>query len=647
LLCALAPAFAEQPPQRQVLVDAVEAANWQLRLNLFHDQLRAGQASKDAVQKSEQETAAAISRLRGKWTGTPYLSTFDTTFQRSVKNPAYRDQVLSEQSPGAPQSSSAPWSFGDIVTWIIRAGIGGAILVGLWMIGKLLGHEKPAAPPQPQTSDTYGSAAYAEPVAGIPDQLYLFSGVFFGKSSLPAPYHSGPFEQHHGGPICSTPQNHTVIISRTRSGKGTRVVIPTLLRYLTGSMLVIDPKGENAAVTARARQAFKQTIHIINPWGELAPTFQQLGFQPSTYNPLDILDRDDPNVVATAQALAAAICPREKGGKDAYWSDSAASVLTAVLLWLTDQPGETKTLGRAREIVTRTRKDFAENYLTKMAASGAFEGAIRENAAPFIDLAAETYSGVMSNLAQHTKFLSDPQVKKATATSSFSMRDLMTKATTVYLVIPPDRMETQRTWLRLLITAGMQTYKHRTTPDVVRCMFLIDEFPALGRLDELPRDIATMSGYGVDFTLIVQGIDQLKEVYGDAHATILSNCAYKWFCNVNDLHSAEYLSKTLGKKTVGTTSKSTTLGHSAGGGSSGESTSHGETGRDLLQPNEVLNLGRDTAILLAPNSLPHYLRPIDYWQLQEAFASLKELAPFLYWQPEMKWDPNPYHRGGK
>jgi type IV secretion system protein VirD4 len=297
------------------------------------------------------------------------------------------------------------------------------------------------------------------------------------------------------------------------------------------SSICVDPKGENAAITARARKnsfpGFGHNIHIINPWGEMGTKFEQLGFPAATYNPLDILDRDDPNVVATAQALAAAICPGDKSGKDAYWNNSAASVLTAVLLWLTDQPGETKTLGRAREIVTLTRQQFKEQFLAKMAASSAFEGAIRENAAPFIDLAAETYSGVMSNLAQHTKFLSDPQVKRATATSSFSMKELMTKLTTVYLVIPPDRMDTQRTWLRLLITAGMQTYKHRAVSKFHRCMFLIDEFPALGRLDEVPRDIATMAGYGVDFTLIIQGIDQLKEVYGQADATILSNCAFK------------------------------------------------------------------------------------------------------------------------
>ena len=316
-------------------------------------------------------------------------------------------------------------------------------------------------------------------------------------------------------------------------------------------------------------------------------------------------------------------------------------MLTAVFLWLTDQPGETKTLARAREIVTLPRKDMRDQFLVKMAASSAFGGAIRENAAPFIDLAPETYSGVMSNLAQHTKFLSDPQVKASTATSSFDMMNLaglnVDRHVTVYLVIPPAQMDTQRTWLRLLITAGMHAFKKKPPGEGLRCMFLIDEFPALGRLEELPRDIATMAGYGVDFTLIAQGLDQLKDVYGDAHGTILNNCAYKWFCSVNDLQSAEYLSKTLGKTTVGTKSQSIQQGGQS-------SQTFGETGRFLLNPDEVITLGRDTAILLNPNGKPHYLRPVDYWDLPDAFASLKPVMPGLYWNPPMTYDPNPYYK---
>ncbi len=294
-------------------------------------------------------------------------------------------------------------------------------------------------PPAPGPSDVYGTAHYAPMQTEIQDDDCLAKGVFFGKSSRPG-LETVPILMP-GAPVCSTPEHHTLIVARTRTGKGTRVIIPTLLRY-RGSALVIDPKGENAAITATARkEQLGQSIHILNPWNELAATYASRGFKPATYNPLDILDRDDPNVVATAQTLAGSICPAPANAKDRFWQGSAANVLTAVLLWLAEnQPGEHKTLGRAREIVSLTRKDFTAKYLIPMAASEAFSGAIREMAAPFIDLADETYSGVMSNLSESTKFLSDPQIKAATAQSSFAMEDLATENATVYVVIPTNAM---------------------------------------------------------------------------------------------------------------------------------------------------------------------------------------------------------------
>ena len=105
------------------------------------------------------------------------------------------------------------------------------------------------------------------------------------------------------------------------------IIVPTLLNYM-GSALVIDPKGENAAITARARQSkygADSPVHIINPWGELGATFANLGFPPATFNPLDALDRNDPGVVAMAQDMAATISPTS-GGSDEFWKGSAAGI---------------------------------------------------------------------------------------------------------------------------------------------------------------------------------------------------------------------------------------------------------------------------------------------------------------------------------
>ncbi|HVZ10139.1 type IV secretory system conjugative DNA transfer family protein [Rhodopila sp.] len=526
----------------------------------------------------------------------------------------------------------------DVIGKVIAAVIGAGLLFGLWKLLPKLFRDKAEEPP----SDVYGTASYAPIRYVMPSAAYHHRGVFLGKSSDPDA-DDVPTVEHPGAPVCSRPEHHVLIVAPTRTGKGTRILVPTLLSY-HGSVLAIDPKGENAAITARARAALPglpdAEVFIVNPWDELADTFNGLGFQPAAYNPLDVIERDDPNAVAVAQALAATVCPATSE-KDRFWQGSAANILAAVFLWITDQPGEVKTLARAREIVSLSHKDFTERFLVPMAASSAFGGAIREMVSQYLDLAHETYSGIMSNLTEATKFISDPQLKAATSESSFDMRQLAAYPTTVYLIIPPDRMDTQRTWLRLMVTAATHTFKRAKAEHrgVHRTLFLIDEFPALGRMPDMPRDIATMAGYGVDYALAVQGIDQLKDVYKDAAGAILGNCAYKWYCNVSDLESAKYLSDTLGQKTVKT--KSTSMGTDGK-----ESESVGETGRPLLMPDEIMTLGRDVALVTNPEGRPFYLRPVDYWQLHDAFKWTRKHRPkelgevFLH----LTYDPNPYRR---
>ena len=193
----------------------------------------------------------------------------------------------------------------------------------------------------------------------------------------------------------------------------------------------------------------------------------------------------------------------------------------------------------------------------------------------------------------------------------------------------------------------MQTFKNRQGPVRQRCLFVIDELPALGTLADLPEDVATVRNYGVDFCLVVQGLDQLKEHYGDSWPTIVNNCAYKWFCNVGDLESAQYLSRVLGRKTIRTSNQSEGQSIGQGGGSSSQGSSTSETGRDLLMPDEAMRLGRDVAILINPEDKPHRLLPVDYWDLPEEFESLRGYYPRLYWNPPLKWDANPYRGAQK
>ena len=539
------------------------------------------------------------------------------------------------------QDSTGDGNYG-LWWWVAAAGFV-AYLVIVWRFGG--GKTPPEPGPElPPLSDNYGAADFAAQQTAMIGGLNDLGGVFFGKSSSPA-MRDFDVSKNPGVPVCSTPENHTLIVARTRTGKGTRVIIPTLLKSLKSSCIVIDPKGENAIISARARAA-SQHVHILNPWGALSGKFEKLGFSPATYNPLDILDAADPNATSIAQELAAAVCPVE-GGKDSFWKGSAGDLLMGVLLYLAYQPGEQKTLARARQITSMSRKGFTE-ILTKMVAIEAFDGAIRDSADRFMDMAADTYSGITSNLQQSMKFLADPQIKKATASSTFRMTDLtgfgMDRPTSLYIVAPTGKLKTQGTWLRLMIAAAMSTFKSKPEGQGYRCMFLMDEFANLGFIDEMPVEISVAAGHGIDFTLIVQGLDQLKKTYGDSDGTILGNCAFKWFCNVGDNDTAEYLSKYLGKKTVRSIGKGESEGHPvgpSGHAQEGKSTTYGEVQRDLLQPSEILNLGKNVAILIAPGSLPKYLRPVDYWQLPEAFVMFRDSSPKLFWDPPLFYDPNP------
>ena len=599
------------------------------------------QVSSDTFRETAKVYNHDLSRLRARYDTIKRGDQFEAAYTR-LAAPAiqairvkyqpekYRPPVTIVQRPPPPPQTDYTLAY-----WLG----GGALGIGfLWLVFR---KKTPEQPPVPGTTDIHGTAKWAPHQLHTEEPATVARGVHFGKSSQPdmAPGLAGI-------PVTSLPEAHTLIVSRTRGGKGTTVLVPTLLRYAS-SMLVIDPKGENAAITARARRdQLRQSVHIVNPWGDLKDHYAKLGFQTATFNPLDAIHRHDPNAVSIAQKLAAIICPASPD-KNQFWQGSAANILAAVLLWVAYEPGETKTLARARELVTQSREDFKKNMLIPMMASKAFGGAIKEMVSQYYDLAPETYSGIISHLSESTKFLSDPQIKASTTSSSFSVAELRDVRMTVYLVIPHDRLDTHATWLRLVIAATMQAVKTRaqtTPPPRHRCMFLIDEFGSMGHIADIPRDIAVMAGYGLDFTLVVQGLDQLQDHYKEAKGTILNNCAYKWFCYVNDLDSAKYLSETLGKKTVRTTSTSTSTGTSGEHPTAGQSTSYSETGRPLLMPDEIMNLGRDVAILIHPTTYPQYLRPVNYWELTKTYAYLSANHPQFYWTPPLTYDDNPYLR---
>lgn len=521
---------------------------------------------------------------------------------------------------------------GPSIATIIGTGI--ALVVALMLVGSVFtlsrSRQGGGAPP---LSDNHGSAAWG-PMSNSYSPLDPLRGVFLGKYAFA--HHDTP--QVKTPPVFTKPQAHTLIMAPTRTGKGTRIIVPTLLRY-GGSIVVIDPKGENAAITARQRQVVGP-VHVLNPWGVLASELAERGLAPARYNPLDAIRRDDRDAASIAHTMAETICARTGDPKNAYWEGGATAILTAVFLWLADQ-GDTKTLARARQIVTLPVDRLQREFFIPMAESSAYGGAIAENIGPFLSEDSRDVPSILRTLAEATRFISDERLKEATAESTFDLRTLPHRLESVYLVIPPDKMKIQGTWLRLMLAATAHAYRTAAPRAQGRGMLLIDELPALGRIPDLPTDLSTMSGYGLDYTLAVQDLGQLKSIYGEDSRTILANCGWKWLCNVRDFDTAKYVSDTLGQRTVGTVNVNE---GTTGQGDATSGRAYGEMGRALLTPDEVMQLGRERAIVLPPTGRPFQTWGIDYDDILAEFTAYRETSMQAFYAGPLIIDPNPYYQ---
>ncbi|TNE51886.1 MAG: type IV secretory system conjugative DNA transfer family protein, partial [Sphingomonadales bacterium] len=148
-------------------------------------------------------------------------------------------------------------------------------------------------------------------------------------------------------PIAYAGLRHLLLVAPTRSGKGVSQIIPNLLSH-PGSVVVIDPKGENAMITAKARQEMGQTVHIVDPWGIVAVD----GIETARLNPLDWLRDGDSEITENSMILAEALVARSEGNEK-FWAEEAKALLQGVLLYLATDPHEDgrRTLGRLRDLL--------------------------------------------------------------------------------------------------------------------------------------------------------------------------------------------------------------------------------------------------------------------------------------------------------
>ncbi len=398
---------------------------------------------------------------------------------------------------------------------------------------------------------------------------------------------------------------HLLTMAPTRTGKGVSTIIPNLLTA-DRSVICVDPKGENARITGRARQKFGP-VHVIDPFG--------VSGQPlSAFNPLGDLDADGLDGAEDAAALADALvydAPGEAG--DAHWNEEAKALIGGILLYVASQePLRRHTLATLREYLTLAPGDFSR-LLERMQACPSAGGLIARAANRYVGKADREASGVLSAAQRHTHFLDSPRMTAVLGRSDFSFGDLKSRTATIFLVLPPDRLGAYSRWLRLMIARSLTDMARTAIKPPAPVLYLLDEFAALGNLAPVERAMGLMAGYGVQLWPILQDVHQLRATYGQRAGTFLSNAAVLQVFGVNDHDSSRLVSDLLGQETVVFQTMSRALDAEA----TGISLNQHLVGRALMTPDEIRNLPAPVELLFVAGQRPMIARKIYYFEERE------------------------------
>lgn len=336
---------------------------------------------------------------------------------------------------------------------------------------------------------------------------------------------------------------HTVVFAPTGRGKGTGLVIPNLLTY-AGPCVVVDPKGENAKLTAAYRQrAFGHEIVILDP-------FKLVTQQPDTFNPLAAIRPNSPQALDDARAIAEALVVRTGEEKEPHWNDSAELWIWAMIaLALHKATPDIRHL----QTVCTLLSDPAEmkQAIQVMRDSDAWEGMLARLGNQLTHFVDRELGSTLTTATRHLRFLSTLQVAASTRSSSFDPTRLRSGKMTVYLVLPTEYPRTQSPLLRLWVSSLLRAVIRGGLDERNKVLFLIDEAASLGRLDCVDDAVAQLRGYGLRLFFLYQSMGQLQRCFPDGQAeTFLSNMDNQIFFGLNDVKTAEYVSTRLGETTI-------------------------------------------------------------------------------------------------
>lgn len=385
---------------------------------------------------------------------------------------------------------------------------------------------------------------------------------------------------------------HLLTIAPSGTGKNTAVQIPVLLQY-DAPIFCIDPKGENALVTARYRkEVMGHDVVIINPFGVYAERFEELGIKQVGFNPLASLNSDAKDFVTQVNAVCQLLIQQE--GNDPFWANSARELVACLIMFVCKtKPAEECNLIEIRRLLMQDLNELLTVTLPSIA-SDDFEP-MSEKAKSFLK-SSKTIENVVLTAKIQMGFLHDGYLENSLSVCAENhidfgvMRQSEHKNVTVYLIVPIDCISCYQKWFRMVIHTALTMLRTEYKTATKKVLVMVDECSAIGYLPALQDSLAYARGFGIQIWCFFQNYGQIETLYRNPHE-FFANVDIQQFFTVNDDATAEWISKRMGNKTV--------LSSSANYHPSGriQSFSQNETGQPFFSPNELFGLDFNHQIL--------------------------------------------------
>ncbi|MGC3268094.1 conjugal transfer protein TraG [Pseudomonas aeruginosa] len=441
---------------------------------------------------------------------------------------------------------------------------------------------------------TYGSARWAD-VADIRKAgLTQPAGVFLGQ-------HDDQYLRHEG-------PEHVLTFAPTRSGKGVGLVVPTLLSW-PASAVIHDIKGENWQITAGWRSRFSHCL-LFNPTDA----------QSAAYNPLLEVRRGAHEVRDVQNIADILVDPEGALEKRNHWEKTSHALLVGAILHVL-YAGEDKTLRGVANFLSDPASPFEltlHRMMTTKHLGDAQHPVVASAAREVLNKSDNERSGVLSTAMSFLGLYRDPTVAEVTSRCDWRIADLIAAEhpVSLYLVVPPSDISRTKPLIRLILNQiGRRLTESLDGSDGIqrrhKLLLMLDEFPALGRLDFFETALAFMAGYGIRSFLIAQSLNQIDKAYGQNHS-ILDNCHVRVTFATNDERTAKRISETLGTATE-LRAQRNYAGHRLAPWLGHLMVSRQETARPLLTPGEVMQLPPDEAVVMVSSLPPIKAKKLRYF----------------------------------